>query len=362
MELGFLADALKINFMRLLSFILLLFSSLSCTNRDGEIIDLINSVKKQNDDLKAQISALKKTTDSALVAVLKVNTLQTATDKKIDLIQADLKALLAQIASLTTQMTAANADLVSLKTKIDALQAKCAELVAQITALTDSSAPITLKDGLVAYYPFNGNANDVGPNKIVGKVFGAELQSDRFNIPNSAYYFSSANSIPHIESTLNTSSITSALTISIWVLKIGEGSLIPRILEFHPLSIEGPGQLQISFGYQNSWGVFHRNSDSNPFISNIPNWFLSFPIGLIKWTHCVYTIDNSIAKFYQDGILLNTFITVGGKPNLAPNLSIGRVNYPSYDAFYGKLDDLGIWNRVLSSDEVKYLFQHDFKP
>jgi len=353
--------------MRLLSFIILLITSLSCTNRDGEIIDLINSVKKQNDDLKAQITALKKTTDSALVAVLKMNFLQTSTDKKIDLIQADLKALLTQIASLNTQMSALNADIGSLKAKIDALQAKCAELVAQIVILNSGNnsniyTDEILSKGLVAYFPFSGNPNDVGPNKIVGKVFGAELQSDRFNIPDAAYYFSSANSIPHIESTLNTSSISSSLTISIWVLKIGEGSLIPRILEFHPLSIEGPGQLQISFGYQNSWGVFHRNSDSNPFISNIPNWILSFPIGLIKWTHCVYTIDDSIAKFYQDGILLNSFTTVGGKPNLAPNLSIGRVNYPSFDAFYGKLDDLGIWNRVLSSDEVKYLFQHDFKP
>ena len=110
-------------------------SIVACTNRDGEIIDLINSVKKQNEDLKAQITALKKTTDSALVAVLKVNSLQTATDKKIDLIQTDLKSLLTQIASLTTQMTAANADLVSLKAKIDALQVKCAELVAQIALL-----------------------------------------------------------------------------------------------------------------------------------------------------------------------------------------------------------------------------------
>jgi len=114
---------------------LIFISLVACTNRDGEIIDLINSVKKQNDDLKAQITALKKTTDSALVAVLKVNTLQTATDKKIDLIQADLKALLAQIASLTMQMTATNTDLVTLKSKIDGLQVKCTELVAQIAML-----------------------------------------------------------------------------------------------------------------------------------------------------------------------------------------------------------------------------------
>jgi uncharacterized protein (TIGR02145 family) len=125
--------------MRKLAILVLLLISFACTNRDGEIIDLINSVKKQNDDLKAQISALKKTTDSALVAVLKVNSLQTATDKKIDLIQTDLKSVLAQITSLTSQITSTTTDLGALKVKIDVLQAKCNELVAQISLLTGTN-------------------------------------------------------------------------------------------------------------------------------------------------------------------------------------------------------------------------------
>jgi peptidoglycan hydrolase CwlO-like protein len=127
-----------------------------CTNRDGEIIDLISSVKKQNDDLKAQITGLKKTTDSAMVAITKVTVSQSVTDKKIDVIQADLKAVLAQISSLSNQMTASNADLASIKTKIDALQVKCAELVAQIALLNTSLIP-TLKTELLAYFICNSH-------------------------------------------------------------------------------------------------------------------------------------------------------------------------------------------------------------
>ncbi|MHA8065433.1 FISUMP domain-containing protein [Aquirufa sp. ROCK2-A2] len=133
---------------------------LSCTNRDGEIIDLINSVKKQNDDLKAQITALKKTTDSALVAILKVNSSQIATDKKIDLIQTDLKALLAQIASLNIQMSSLNADIGSLLAKIDALQVKCAELVAQISNLNSSN---------------NGYLSDIDGNKYNAVKIGNQV-------------------------------------------------------------------------------------------------------------------------------------------------------------------------------------------
>ena len=73
----------------------------------------------------------------------------------------------------------------------------------------------TLSNGLVAYFSFTENSNDVGPNKSVGTLFGAELKADRFNIPNAAYYFSSAGSTPRIETSLNTPSIRFGLTISI---------------------------------------------------------------------------------------------------------------------------------------------------
>ena len=41
----------------------------------------------------------------------------------------------------------------------------------------------------MAYYPFNGNANDESGNDFHGVVFGAELTEDRFGIVNSAYFF-----------------------------------------------------------------------------------------------------------------------------------------------------------------------------
>ena len=46
-----------------------------------------------------------------------------------------------------------------------------------------------LKDGLVAYYPFNGNANDESGNGNNGTVNGATLTTDRFGNTNKAYSF-----------------------------------------------------------------------------------------------------------------------------------------------------------------------------
>ena len=45
------------------------------------------------------------------------------------------------------------------------------------------------KDGLVAWYPFNGNANDESGNGNHGTVNGATLTADRNGKANSSYSF-----------------------------------------------------------------------------------------------------------------------------------------------------------------------------
>ena len=66
---------------------------------------------------------------------------------------------------------------------------------------------------MIAWYPFNGNANDesgVGSN---GTVNGATLTSDRFGNPNAAYFFNGINNSITIPGYLP---ITDSFTISFW--------------------------------------------------------------------------------------------------------------------------------------------------
>lgn len=221
---------------------------------------------------------------------------------------------------------------------------------------TSSNLSNNLKNGLLAYYPFNGNTNDISGNGNNGTNIGATLTTDRFNTINSSYYFSAINCSPRIEAFVNTNSITNSLTISIWVLKIGDGCSSPRILDFASDPINGPGQIQMTYGYNNSWGLGHLKSNGTELFSSL------FPHGQIKWTHLVYTNDGAQARFYQDGNLLKLVSNGTGNPVLAKNLIIGRMNHPAFDAFDGKIDDVGIWNRALSADEVKYLYQNNFQP
>lgn len=352
-----------------LSFLISFVFLFSCNNRDGEIIDLINSVKKQNDELKAQISALKKTTDSALVVVLKVNSLQSLTDKKVDLIQADLKSLLSQIASLTTQMTAANADLVSLKAKIDALQFKCNELVAQIAALNGTTVT-TLKTDLLVYYSFSGNAQDQSGNGNHGQVLGSpQLTTDRFNNANSAYSFSTANAgfgtqnqeifIP-FKPAFNTKTIS----VAAWVYPLTYGwagntpdySVI--ICRFQDGYSNPNGQVW-NLGCMTSKieaGILNASNANNQTSTLVAS---PTPIPLNKWSHVAFSYDGNTLKLYingelvqskTSGLLLNT--------NGSSGISIGESNQANgfWNPFNGKIDDIAIYGRALTETEMKNLY------
>jgi hypothetical protein len=41
---------------------------------------------------------------------------------------------------------------------------------------------------------------------------------------------------------------------------------------------------------------------------------------------------------------------------LTGSLNIGRNSFPAFDAWGGKLDDIGIWNRVLTQEEITNLY------
>ena len=76
-------------------------------------------------------------------------------------------------------------------------------IVLAICFITLPQALADLNDGLVAYYPFNGNANDESGNGNDGTVIGATLTADRSGNPDSAYSFNGVNdyiNVPHSSS------------------------------------------------------------------------------------------------------------------------------------------------------------------
>ena len=204
-------------------------------------------------------------------------------------------------------------------------------------------------NGLVGYWPFDGNANDESGNGNNGTVNGATLTTDRNGVANSAYYFSGSGCNTRIDAQVNTSSIQTGLTISIWILRVGDGCLGPRILEFWPEDNPN-GQGMAQWGWENGNNSLYIGSTTSG------GCYTTVPVnGNNIWYNIVYTNDGTTGKFYKDGLLISS-IPSNGNPTLAGTAAFGRMNHGGFDAFNGKLDDIGVWNRALTQQEITNIY------
>ena len=84
----------------------------------------------------------------------------------------------------------------------------------------------------------------------------------------------------------------------------------------------------------------------------------NFSNSLNTWIYCVVVNNGSSAKFYLNGILhqtVNNFQTLSNISSSA-NLFFGKDNPGILEYTNGKIDDIGIWNRALSDQEISDLY------
>ena len=202
-----------------------------------------------------------------------------------------------------------------------------------------------LSDGLVAYYPFNGNANDESGNGNNGTVNGATLTTDRFGNANKAYSFGGERNYISIADSTGISP-TSAITLSAWV---------------NPNSF-GPARRILSKC---------SNSDcaNNAYILSLANDKIYFQVSRTQlystsvsaneWVYITETYDGQSMKIYKNGILTDTLQASGNILDSTSPLTIGATvfNDYSWESFYGKIYDIRIYNRALSASEIQQLYQ-----
>lgn len=227
------------------------------------------------------------------------------------------------------------------------------------SSVFDESEQFILTDydpSLITYYPFNGNANDESGNGNNGTVSGATLTTDRFGVPNKAYTFDGVNDYIELPD-LPTKSFP--LTFSAFFLKKSNAN--------------GKGYLYISDKwdqYQGDYQGFNIHLMDNGSIwggfggdSNKANYFYSADnqFNLDQWYHlCIVFEDYHNIRIYLNGTLLPT---TESHPdyNTIYNTSVTDKIGASSDGqnrffYYGSIDDLRIYNRVLSNQEILDLY------
>jgi len=214
--------------------------------------------------------------------------------------------------------------------------------------------------GLLGYWPFNSNANDVSGNQKHGTLYNNPIPgNNRFGTANSAYYFDWTDvtgygsnwqkiEIPSINA-------SNEFTINAWIKSTGYC--------WPNNSIKSAMIVGNSAACCNSTGGIRFNLSGNSgdigFSHNgIGGTSVTGPINLNSWQMVTLTVTASSAKIYVDGILVsNTQHNV--TPGFNSCLSVGLHHQGNGHWYYfkGGIDDLSIWDRALSENEIEALLQ-----
>jgi hypothetical protein len=214
-------------------------------------------------------------------------------------------------------------------------------------------------NGLVGWWPFNSNANDESGNGNNGTVNGSlALTTDRNNNGNSAYLFpGDPNSYIDCGNS-NSLQIIGEISISAWIYMDG-GYIGPRIIAYEASGGGGYGLMCATSSNDPRilYAVYYNADGSGTGFCCEPNSGVG-PISALQWHHVLFTANSSgFATYYINGQIAGTFQGPSvNNINYGNSLNIGRLPKPAFDAWGGKLDDLGIWNRALTEQEIQSLY------
>ena len=234
--------------------------------------------------------------------------------------------------------------------------------IAPITIAQDLPSYIPT-DGLVAYYPFNGNANDESGNGHHATVNGAILSSDRDGNNDKAYEFSHdgasfRNNHQSIYIPFHSDFQSENFTVSIWFKadsygwdgnsKI-ESTLISKRENSNDIN-------QATYRIQLSSSFTRSEIGSNTGSDEIPCTIDTNPINLDAWYHAASTYDGVTLRQYINGVKTSELVCdLGHNAVSTSGIMLGQTwQYNGY--WYhldGKLDEFLVYNKAMTEQEME---------
>ena len=218
----------------------------------------------------------------------------------------------------------------------------------------------TQYDGMILDCPFNGNANDYSGNNYNTVPYNVTLVNDRKGNPNSAYQFNGTSSTIIINNN-NPIVNNTTFTISAWVKMYGIGNGTQNqnnIFTQRSNSTYGASTLGLNaegayasgttrMGVRTNGNYFEHVSATRPSYNT--------------WSHIVGLCDGVNLKLYIDGLHVGTTTFTQNGSSINTNIAhveIGRHQFGGTIAasFNGVIDDVRIYDRVLSDEEIAYFY------
>jgi hypothetical protein len=204
---------------------------------------------------------------------------------------------------------------------------------------------------LVAYYPFNGNANDASGNANNGTVYGAAYETNsngqialNFNGTASDYVF-----VPKSTSL----EPTNAITISLWCKGLPgqvDGTILRKAGNCSPgyfIRLFGAGTNIPSFILDPNYNCIGGQGYANFLACNGTDWQ-----NLIA----TYSSGDGLIKTYENGVLIASTPYTNAIGNSGDLFIGGATVHPNDGGFAGLINEVRIYNRALSASEIQQLY------
>jgi hypothetical protein len=220
-----------------------------------------------------------------------------------------------------------------------------------------SNYPTNLFEGLVAYYPLDGNVNDASGNGNNGTTNDVNYTTNQFDIPNGAIEFNGRSTSAVTVPSSTSLNLYQSFTLSGWMFStyVNPTDNGLGLIAKGGNSVAGTqwmarwmntGQIELWLGNGNNWSEF---LSASTYIEGTWQAFL-ISFDATTGTVCIYFNGKLDASY-------TTSMTSFSNPN-AP-LILGNQYESDVDAFIGCLDNVRIYNRVLSTNEVTQLYDFE---
>jgi hypothetical protein len=219
-------------------------------------------------------------------------------------------------------------------------------LLSDIQSITFSSFAINDTLGLIAWYPFDGNTDDLTGHGYNGTNNGAIYIADRFSDPDKALHFSGGGSSYITTSNSGNIALNDSFSICFWIKYENYGILIEKDIvgtftTDWNTQCDATGKLGFQFG---SASILWSNGTIND----------------NNWHYVVFLRNRStgVLKMYIDGNLDRQFIDQNNNLTGTANVNIGAWENPTNftDGFTGSLDDIRFYLRELTESEIQSLY------
>ena len=198
------------------------------------------------------------------------------------------------------------------------------------------SATNTLDTGMVNFFSFTGNANDYINTALPISNNNANPVQDRFSNATSAYSFNGTNQYLEYDNTVANVSNAQAYTVTFWGK--GAGNYLAKYSNL---------DANLSQFFIASGTIAGNGTNSNSYAAPDNNW-----------NHYMVIMENGSnkTKVYRNGTLISTGTINYSGNGTSTKFTVGRVSGSPPGFLNGSVDDIRVYNSVLSSSKLNNIY------